>query len=449
MAVRSFVLMVGGTFLSVAFTLLLASYQQNDQMAQVRVRHFADRVSQIVLMLDNATPEARPIISATLEKLGARVDWQHRSTVIGKPQDDEFTKALVTNLGESRNIRSYRQSGEECPSHPWRKEALDANRPNTCRTVFVNLRDGIQVRLDVAVPPDRPPPPFRPEFLPYLFVFVACLGLLAFFIAHMATRPLRQLAQSARDLGVNLTRPPLSEVVGSTEVRQAAAAFNQMKNKIQHHLLERTHMLAAIAHDLQTPLTRLRLRLEKVADAELREKLVNDLSATQSMVKEGLELARSQTDQAKTELLDLDALVESVCNDAIDAGMEVTVSSESGISLYGNVHGLRRCLSNLIDNAVKYGNFAHVSVKKSGKIAIISVIDGGAGVDPENLEAVFRPFYRVESSRSRETGGTGLGLTIARNIAEQHGGGLVLRNIQSGELGLEAILTLKIDRKPT
>jgi len=203
-------------------------------------------------------------------------------------------------------------------------------------------------------------------------------------------------------------------------------------------------MLAAIAHDLQTPLTRLRLRLEKVPDSELREKLITDLSATQSMVKEGLELARSMDAAEPFELLDLDSLLDSVCSDAVEAGQDVTHSGQSGVSIMARPSDLRRCLTNLVNNAIQYGKFAHVLAKREGPNVVISVIDGGPGIPEDQLERVFDPFYRLDPSRSRESGGTGLGLTIARNIAEKHGGILKLRNHHKDGLGLEAYLALKI-----
>jgi signal transduction histidine kinase len=191
---------------------------------------------------------------------------------------------------------------------------------------------------------------------------------------------------------------------------------------------------------LQTPMTRLRLRLEKVEDAELREKLVGDLSAMQSMVREGLDLARSMNSAEPMQRLHLDSLIDSVCADAADAGQSVTASGKTGVSIMARPTALRRCLTNLIDNAVKYGESAHVAAYIEGAWAVIRITDHGAGIPEREMEKVFEPFYRLEESRSRETGGTGLGLTIARNIAEQHGGRICMRNVPAG--GLEVTLAL-------
>ena len=201
-------------------------------------------------------------------------------------------------------------------------------------------------------------------------------------------------------------------------------------------------MLAAIAHDLQTPLTRLRLRLENVQDEDLRGRLVADLTATQSMIREGLDFAQSVSQAEDFEAVDLDSLVAAICNDAADAGQDVIHSGRIGKSVMACPHSLRRCIANLLDNALKYGKFAHVSVKLEDAKAIVTIIDGGPGIPEDQLETVFQPFKRLEDSRSRSTGGTGLGLTIARIIAGQHRGSVKLKNMGPSDLGLMATLEL-------
>jgi signal transduction histidine kinase len=258
-------------------------------------------------------------------------------------------------------------------------------------------------------------------------------------VARMTARPFRQLAQAAQDLGQDINRPPL-DLLGTTEIRQASAAFNAMQARIRQYIFQRTQMLAAITHDLQTPLTRMRLRLEKVSDRELQERLIGDLSAMQEMVREGLVLARSMDTTESMRMLDLDSLLEAVCADASDAGQAVTLQGKASMAVLGRPLDLRRCLGNLIDNAVKYGHDARVCVDRITGTARIRIRDTGPGIPRSELGRVFDPFYRVETSRSRESGGTGLGLTIARNITEQHGGSITLTNHPEG--GLEVTLML-------
>jgi len=327
-------------------------------------------------------------------------------------------------------------------------ENLQSRSTSKCRIIFATLNDGTSVRIDFATPAEKLPPPFRVDFLPYLGLFLLCVSLLSWFVAKLATRPLRKLAIAAHRVGLSIghaaDEEKLPEDTGPAEVREAAIAFNTMQSQIRHFVEERTYMLAAIAHDLQTPLTRLRLRLEKVSDAQLRDKLINDLSVTLEMIKEGLELARSLNEGEPFEMLDLDSLIDTICNDATDAGLEVTQSGRVGVPVMARPNALRRCISNLVENAVKYGQFAHVIVKREGQKVIISVIDGGDGIPEDQLLRVLEPFKRLEDSRSRDSGGTGLGLTIARNIAEKHRGSLRLRNICAGGLGLEAIVEMAI-----
>jgi signal transduction histidine kinase len=279
----------------------------------------------------------------------------------------------------------------------------------------------------------------KTDYRTIIGLFLFSIAVLSYLVARMTTRPLKQLAQAARDLGDDINHAPL-KLGGASEIRQASAAFNAMQARIRQHIAQRTQMLAAITHDLQTPLTRLRLRLEKVADPELQERLIGDLSAMQQMVREGLELARSMDTGEAMQVLDLDSLLDSVCADASDAGQPVQLSGLTQIAMMGRPLGLRRCLVNLVDNAVKYGQQASVTAERGVGMAVVRIRDRGPGIPHEELARVFEPFYRVETSRSRESGGTGLGLTIARNIAEQHGGTITLANHPEG--GLEVTLTL-------
>lgn len=444
MTVRFFLILLGGTVASAGLALALAAYEGKDMLVQLRMRHLSERVEQVLLMLDVTTPANRAEVGQIASRSGVRVDLSNSAPNDTYFADSESTAALTRTLGEERRIGVFERDGLDCPSRPSPNGKVDSSN-HRCRTVYAQLRDGTPVRIDVASPPERLPPPFRPDYLPYLWLFLFCVSALAFLVAHLATKPLRRLAQAAHELGNNLERPRLPEDHGPSEVRDAARAFNSMQSRIRHFIEERTYMLAAIAHDLQTPLTRLRLRLEKVSDEELRQRLINDLIATQDMVREGLELARSLNTEEPFELVDLDALITTICDDATDAGQKVTHSGKLGIPVRARSHALRRGLANLVDNAVKYGGFAHVTVKKYGDKAIISVMDGGPGIPEDQLELVLQPFKRLEDSRSRTSGGTGLGLTIAGNIAEKHRGNLRLRNVLANGYGLEAILEISIN----
>jgi len=284
--------------------------------------------------------------------------------------------------------------------------------PPRCRLVELNLSDGTALKLALQYPAlaRRTGAAFDPWFLSLLAL--AIIGL-AYVVARIASSPLQRLAAAAIQLGQDLQRPPLP-VTGPIEVRRAAEAFNTMQQRLQRHLGERTQMLAAITHDLQTPLTRLRLRLENVEDENLRDRLIGDLAAMQALIREGLELARSAESVEQRVALDLDSVLHSIAEDAFEAGHDVRFEQECGVVLPLRplaIHG-------------------QVQVR---------IRDHGPGLDEHQREAVFTPFFRLESSRSRQTGGVGLGLTIARTLAEKEGAHLQLQNHPDG--GLEAIVT--------
>jgi signal transduction histidine kinase len=438
---RIFLLLVGGTILSGALVMSLAAFERKDLALQMRARHAAERVGQIILTLDATPSELRGNIVSIAGKYGVQVDLSRPTALIGEVPDNGFADALRRELGATRGIAAFQRQDHECPVKPDRRKSV-SRAPRDCETVFITLKDGTPIRLDVAYR-DRPPP-LRNRFLLDLILFLAGISMLALMVAHMASKPLRKLAQAARDFGSNIDFPALPENEGPDEVRKASSAFNDMQVSIRHYIQEREYMLAAISHDLQTPLTRLRLRLEKVADEELRAKLLADLAATQEMVKEGLEFAGSANSAEPLQQTDLDSMIEAICNDATDAGLEVSLSGKVGVPVMAHPGSLRRCISNLVDNAVKYGRFARITTRLEGKKVVISIVDGGPGIPEDQLEKVFQPFNRLESSRSRDSGGTGLGLTIARNIAAKHRGTIRLRNIGAAGPGLEATLELAI-----
>jgi signal transduction histidine kinase len=243
----------------------------------------------------------------------------------------------------------------------------------------------------------------------------------------MAAAPLNDLSRAARALGGDLNRLPLIER-GPHEVRDALRAFNAMQAKLRDHVIERTHILASITHDLQTPLTRLRLRLEKVTDIALRSRLIDDLDRMQALIRQGLDFSRgNQTEEPFVPLV-LDSLLESVVQDAAEGGRAVVLVECSGYDVEARPQALQRCLANLLDNAVKHGGSAEVSAKQVNGEVQIRIRDHGPGIPPDQLEAVFDPFVR-------------LGLTIARQLAQKNDAELVLANHSAG--GLEACLILR------
>jgi signal transduction histidine kinase len=436
MAGRVFAILVTGTLASAALTFFLANHERRQIVDHVRAFHSAERMIQIVGLLEAAPASAWPWMISALNKSGVEVEMSAAPAVAGTA-DPTLVAHLNARLGEERQI----VAGLGLCMPGIETELPTAGTEPLCRSASISLKGGSYLHLWFPQQPDRPPTQSVPHWVLFVLLFVALLALLALLVTRMVTRPLRLLAAAATELGQDIERPALPEQ-GPSEVREAAAAFNLMQMRLRGFIGERTQMLAAITHDLQTPLTRLRLRLEQVADPELRRKLAGDLSAMQDMIRDGLDLARSLDSGEPIQRIDFDSLLNSVCDDAVETGQDVVAEGQTGAQVMGQPGGIRRCLTNLIENAVKYGGYARVSVSRDARKLVVRVRDGGPGIPVQQLEAVFAPFFRLENSRSRETGGSGIGLTIAHNIAEKHGGRLYLRNHAEG--GLEAVLELPL-----
>jgi signal transduction histidine kinase len=268
------------------------------------------------------------------------------------------------------------------------------------------------------------------------------LCLLAFFTwvaVKLATQPLARLEHAANSLGSDLRGEPLPED-GPKEVARAATAFNAMQRRIAEQAVERIQILAGISRRLQTPITRMRLRADFLGDSDAKEKLQGDLQEMQTLVEQGLALARGRDEIGEQRCqTDLHALIDSLVCDYSDAGKSLRFSGERGVTILTHPPALRRIMINLIDNGLKFGEDVEVAIdaQRSNRITI-TVSDRGPGIPDEHLKSVFLPFYRVEASRNRETGGTGLGLAIAQQLASALRGTLTLANRDGG--GLEARL---------
>jgi signal transduction histidine kinase len=256
---------------------------------------------------------------------------------------------------------------------------------------------------------------------------------ISIWAVRRVTAPLGRLAAAAERLGRDVAAPPLAEI-GSAEMRQAAHAFNLMQARLRLLVENRTRMLAALSHDLRTPLTLLRLRVDDVAEVEERDRMAATIASMNEMIEATLAFAR---DEAKTEprrRIDLAALVAAIVDDLADAGFAVTMAAAAPVILECQPTALRRALGNLLDNAVKYGGSADVALDIAATMVTITIADRGPGIPETELSRVFEPFYRLEKSRNRETGGTGLGLAIARAVFEAHGGAVSLANRAGGGL---------------
>jgi signal transduction histidine kinase len=253
------------------------------------------------------------------------------------------------------------------------------------------------------------------------------------------TAPLAGLAAAADRLGHDVTAPPLPEV-GTVETRQAARAFNEMQMRLRTLIDSRTRLLAAISHDLRTPLTILRLRAETVENEQERDRMLATIGEMDSMIGTALQFARDESVREPRKQVDLTAIVQSVVDEMSGAGFPVRMRGAAPILYECQPGALKRAVRNLLDNAVKYGKSGRVGLHVAPRSIQIDVDDDGPGIPEDELARVLEPFYRLEGSRSRETGGVGLGLAIARAIAQAHGGTVTLANRPPGGLRAKIML---------
>lgn len=302
----------------------------------------------------------------------------------------------------------------------------------------VPLGDGTWLEL-VAPPPEEAA---DHSALASMAAMVAAIVVAAIWVVRRMTAPLKTLAEAARRMARDVNAPDLPET-GPAEVREAIAAFNAMRNEVRRLLDDRTLMLAAISHDLRTPITLLRLRVEAFTPSEERDRMLGSLADMERMIASTLDFARQDAADEPHAVLDLAALVDAMVADMQDVGRDVSYAGPArGVRLACRPQSLKRAITNIVDNAVNYGGRAEIALDVAADRLELSVADSGPGLPPEQFDKVFQPFYRCEASRSRATGGSGLGLSIARDIVTAHGGGIRLANRSGGGL----IVTIALPR---
>jgi signal transduction histidine kinase len=397
--------------------------ERNEATANVMMGYIEREVASSIALLDRLPPAERP---AWLPRLARRsYTFQLDEGVAGAAPDTLLSARVAASMLEGIGAR-YDVTANAVPGEP---EHIQ---------VHMKLMDGMPLTIDYWPPPRIPMSPWFPAAM---LGQLAVLGACCWLAVRLVTRPLHQLAQAADALGPDL-QPRRVPEDGPSEVARAARAFNAMQGRIAGYLAERIQILAAISHDLQTPITRMRLRVDLMDEEPLQDKLRQDLLAMEALVREGLAYARTlHGSWEQPRRTDPDALLDSMVCDYTDAGRQVTLRGAIGRECLLRPQALRRVLGNLTDNALKFGGAADITaaLRPDGRIAI-TVRDHGPGIPPDALEAVFQPFHRLETSRSRDTGGTGLGLAIARQLTLAMDGELALRNAEGG--GLEATLVI-------
>ena len=404
-----------------ALSYVLIMRERTAATTDLMIGYLERDVASSVALLDRLPKEER---AAWLPRLERRTySFMLSPGDPGGQPDTEKSRRIAAAFEEAIG-KHYKVTAVAVPGGPNRTQAQ------------LELSDGTPLTIDMW-PAGLPVPMWLPAVL---IAQVLLIVLLVWLGARLVTRPLTQLAQAADGLGPDLRTDRLAEE-GPVEIAQAARAFNAMQERIGHYTAERMQILAAISHDLQTPITRMRMRADMLDDETQRDKFNQDLKEMEALVREGISYARTLHGASEPPArIDPDALLDSLVCDYQDAGKEVTLQGQLGQPLVTRPQTLRRVLGNLIDNALKYAGAVQVHAELSGDSATLRILDNGPGIPEELLEAVFQPFYRVEASRNRETGGTGLGLAIARQLSQAMNATLTLHNRPEG--GLEARLTL-------
>lgn len=441
---RLIIVFLVGLLVAQGVSLMIVLQDRGEFLSRTSGVQSVRRIADTVILFDTASmsererlikllssPSMRIVISPELTRMPSSRAFRDKND---SPQVVLFTTILQRILGREREMRLV-------VLDPQQGERIGHHRDRLHSSIYAQIRllDGHWVVFDSQLQPEAWTWPYRA--LLSALVLIAAVVLLAVFGVRWVTRPLKNFAVAATELGKNINRPPLAET-GPLEVIQASRALNGMQTRLSRYLDDRTRILAAMSHDLKTPITRMRLRAELLDDEKIREKFTCDLSELEAMVTGTLDFMRGIETSEVMQPLDINALLESIQDDARESGQSIQIIGHTSTPYLCRPQAMKRCLSNLLENAIKYGSSAQVQVMQLPASLHIVISDQGPGVPADKLERLFDPFYRLESSRNRDHGGTGLGLTIARSIAEQHGGTLTLKNGFS--LGLECHLDLPI-----
>ena len=469
----------GGFFAIILLTAIYAGESRHFYFMRGLMADRARNMAQIAVFLDMTLPEVRFLLLGQFNNSGFKVDIAKSLPDISPDEELAEPSAQMEYMLNFALSRFYESPGR----HRGLRRPVEAVRPDVPRrgrlallelnipspleefwksvkryfveprrmpgpsvyqaVAAVPLHDGSWVVFHDSSPGYPPMPEFPLGMVLGVELFFVLISMYAFY---RCVRPLRQLADAAERFGRDISGTASISEEGPKEVREASHAFNLMQKRIRDFVGERERTLAAVSHDLRTPLTRMRLRVEQLEEGR-RQPLLKDIGELQQIMDTSIDMARSKTEA--TAMVDVASLIESLVEDRQDMHQDIRLEDrlQDPETLFAippiNARPLsvKRCLSNLMDNALRYGKSVVVGVEDSETLLKVIVSDDGPGIAEDMLEKVFEPFYRVEPSRNRGTGGTGLGLSIARGMARLHGGDVVLENRKEG--GLRAIASFR------
>lgn len=445
---RLAIILVGGMLAAQALTGTIWYDMRYGKAVEIPARLAATRLADALRILDSTPANARAALLSALS--GAGLQLRAIAGPLDHPPHLDHNQAAAAQLFEqvlrARNsaaggIRMLRADIADGGSSGLRSMLLEPY-PTGHFLVQAALADGswLQAEIDEGqAGMSTAPLAATGDYLLRIYVLrAAAIVLLAWLAVRLVMQPLRRLADAAEQLGNNIHSPPLDSS-GPLEVRKASLAFNAMQQRLISNIAERTRFLAAVSHDLRSPITRLRLRIEMAVAPAQQQRFRNDLDEMDALIGATLQLVQDSDVHEQLQLIDVNSLLNSLHLDFAEIGASVQVSGYAA-PLPGYAHSLKRCLQNLIENAIRYGEQARVNVIDAPDQLRIVVSDLGPGIPPDQLAKVLEPFYRLEPSRNAGTGGFGLGLNIAQTIAHAHHGQLTLRNLP--QRGLEVTLLL-------
>jgi signal transduction histidine kinase len=433
---RTVLVLVSGLIVTQGAGALLFFLAHQELAEKLDNRQTAERIASMVQLIEQAPEDDRGRLARGLDRPGLKVGWgkapvlpPNGKAVVDTALQEELLKRLP-----GRDLHAGMRTPPPISDNGPQQGAGFGRTGQAALQAAVMLEDGTW--LNFVIPFTTDDHLWRPRGFWPLGAGLLLVLVLSILAVRHAVRPLTILTKAADRLGRDVLAPPV-QISGPREVMAAANAFNRMQARLRRFVEDRTQMLAAISHDLRTPITRLKLRAEFIEDDEQRLKILADLDEMETMISSTLAFARDDSAREPKAPVDLVGLLVDLCDQfqaAYDGPDELTMSAG------GN--GLKRAFANLIENACKYGGAARVMVRTQGDVVDVSIDDDGPGIPVPELERVFAPFYRLESSRNRETGGTGLGLTVARSAIRANGGDVTLINRAQG--GLSALVTLPL-----
>jgi signal transduction histidine kinase len=400
-----------------------------------------NEAADIVRIIESAPPPMRQALAAVAATDVFQVGWYAAASrasasleAAPRSDDEHAQKTISAHVQRAAVILRPGRMGSVPPGI-----AYDRSRPLVPYMLGVQLNDGSW--LVFSVMKRTWGLPWTDRWAIWLCFLAVSITIVTAFAARQFSKPIERLAAAVRQFGLNPLAPPIAET-GPRELQEVIKTFNAMQAKIQKFVADRTMMLAAISHDLRTPLTRVRLRGEFIEDQEQQARLFRDVDEMQNMVDGALALFRDDAIAEETTSLDLPRVLLTIANDFADQGVDIGYIGPAHAVYRGRPFALKRAFTNLIDNAAKYGKTPEIELSSEETAFVVAIRDRGPGIPADALDNVFRPYYRLDKSRNRTAGGVGLGLTVVQAIVQGHGGEIILKNRPEG--GLEARVVLPV-----